>query len=326
MTQDGITCTVCHSIQKVDLRGTGSYTIAPPAVLMDEDGKPIYRKVSDIEILTHLDRHSAAVMKPFYRTSEMCAACHKAALPHELTDYKWLRAMSPYDEWQNSSFAKQSPLPFYVKPTVSNCETCHMQREALIGRDPGAKEGKLASHRWLGANTLVPAYYGYDEQGKRVKEFLQNAVFNVDLFALEAEGANAPLAQPMGQKPYAVKAGQKLTVSVVIQNKGAAHSHVPEQRDMYESWVSFTAKDATRQGDWREWRAEHRLTGDLDPSAHSFTNRLINKAGHASTTCTRSGTIAWWRTTTRVQSGRSQLVRYSFTMPAEGLWPGDGDG
>ncbi|MGI4854888.1 MAG: tetratricopeptide repeat protein [Janthinobacterium lividum] len=315
---DGITCTVCHSIQKVDLRGTGSYVLAPAAVMLDEDGKPIHRKVADLEILTHLDRHKAAVMKPFYRTSQMCAACHKAALPHELTDYKWLRAMTPYDEWQNSSFAKQSPLPFYVKPAVSNCETCHMGREALVGRDPGAKDGKLASHRWVGANTLIPAYYGYDEQGKRVKEFLQNAVFNVDVFALEAEGVAAPLAEPMGTKPYAVRAGQKLTVSVVIQNKGAAHSHVPEQRDMYESWVSFTAKDAT--GKVIGESGAIGPTGDLDPSAHSFTNRLINKAGSL------NGLHQVWNNrvvayNNTIQSGRSQLVRYSFTMPAKECGP-----
>ncbi len=316
--QDGVTCAVCHSIQKVDLRGTGSYVIAPPAVLVDEDGKPIHRKVSDIEILSHLDRHSAAVMKPFYKTSEMCAACHKAALPHELTDYKWLRAMTPYDEWQNSSFAKQSPLPFYVKPAVSTCETCHMPREALLGKDPGAKDGKLASHRWLGANTLIPTVYGYDEQLKRVTAFLQNSVFNVDLFALEAEGAPAPLAMPLGAKPFTVKEGQKLTVSVVIQNKGAAHSHVPEQRDMYESWVSFTAKDGTGKVIGQSGALQ--ASGDLDPAAHSFTNRLINKQG------TLNDLHQVWNNrvvayNNALQSGRSQVVRYSFTMPAKDCGP-----
>ena len=39
-----------------------------------------------------------------------------------------------------------------------------------------------------------------------------------------------------------------LTVSVVIQNKGIGHSLVPEQRDFYESWVEFDAKDAA--GHW----------------------------------------------------------------------------
>ena len=125
--QDGVTCMVCHSIKSVDTRGTGSFVLAEPAVLLDESGKPIHKPVSDAEIYAHLDRHSAAVMKPLYRTSEFCSACHKAALPQTLNGYKWQRAISLYDEWQNSSFAKQSPLPFYRKDVVSTCQTCHMQ-------------------------------------------------------------------------------------------------------------------------------------------------------------------------------------------------------
>jgi hypothetical protein len=75
--QDGVTCTVCHSIQQVDTRGTGSYVMGVPAVLVDEDGKPVTRKVSDGEILAHLDRHSKAVMKDFYRTSEFARRATK---------------------------------------------------------------------------------------------------------------------------------------------------------------------------------------------------------------------------------------------------------
>ena len=65
--EDGITCSVCHSIQKVDTRGTGSYVLAQPAVLVDEKDQPIYGDVSDKEILSHLDRHSKAMMKDFYK-------------------------------------------------------------------------------------------------------------------------------------------------------------------------------------------------------------------------------------------------------------------
>ena len=324
--QDGVTCTVCHSIQKTDTRGTGSYVLGVPAVLLDETGQPIFRKVSDAEILAHLDRHSAAVMKPFYRTSEFCSTCHKAALPHELNDYKWQRAISLYDEWQNSSFAKESPLPFYKKETVSTCETCHMQREDFAGRDPGAKNGKLASHRWLGANTMVPEVYHFDEQAARVKAFLQNAVFNVDLFALEHDGASQGPAQgatsdaskliaPLGLAKFNVAPGEKLIVNVVIQNKGIAHSHVPEQRDMYESWVDLTVKDGA--GKVLAESGALQPSGDLDPAAHSFTNRLINKNG------TLNDLHQVWNNrvvayNNSIQSGRSQLVRYSFTMPPAG--------
>ncbi len=315
--QDGVTCMVCHSIQKVDTRGTGSFTLAVPAVMVDENGEPVRRPVSDAEILAHLDRHSKAVMKDFYRTSEFCSSCHKAALPQSLNGYKWQRAISLYDEWQNSSFAKQSPLPFYKKDAVSTCQTCHMQREALVGVDYGAKQGKLASHRWLGANTVVPQYYKFDQQSTRVAAFLKNAVFNVDLFALEVDGAqgteSAPIA-PLGLTSFDLAPGAHVTASVVIQNKGIAHSHVPEQRDMYESWVAFTVKDA--RGQILEQSGELQANGELDPAAHSFTNRLINKAGtlNARHEVWNNRVVAYNNT---IQSGRSQLVRYSFTLPKD---------
>jgi tetratricopeptide (TPR) repeat protein len=317
--QDGVTCMVCHAIQSVSTYGTGSFVLAEPAVMVDENGKPIHGPVSDAEILAHLDRHSAAVMKPFYKTSEFCAACHKAALPQTLNGYKWQRAISLYDEWQNSSFAKQSPLPFYKKDVVSTCQTCHMQREALATlADYGAKDGKLASHRWLGANTVVPQYYHFDEQAKRIVTFLQNAVFNVDIFAVEPDApadTQANLIAPLGTVPFTLKAGQRVTVSVVIQNKGAAHSHVPEQRDMYESWASFTVKDSNGKVIAQSGFIEP--NGELDPAAHSFTNRLINKQGRLNDLhqVWDNRVVAYNNT---IQSGRSQLVRYAFTMPRNG--------
>jgi tetratricopeptide (TPR) repeat protein len=326
--QDGITCEVCHSIQKVNTRGTGSFVLGQPAVLLDENGQPILRKVSDEEILAHLDRHKAAVMKPFYNTSEYCSVCHKAALPSELNGYKWQRAISLYDEWQNSSFAKESPLPFYTKPTVSTCQTCHMQSEPL-GKlsDYGAKQGKLASHRWLGANTVIPQYYHFDEQAKRIVQFLQASVFNVDIFGLEAMPMQAKdvalsnvsetgkLIAPLGTESFTLQPGQKVIASVLIQNKGIAHSHVPEQRDMYESWVDFVVRDGNGKVICESGYLKP--DGELDPAAHSFTNRLINKQGTLNDLhqVWDNRVVAYNNT---IQSGRSQLIRYAFTMPKDG--------
>ncbi|HEY4008929.1 MAG TPA: tetratricopeptide repeat protein, partial [Acidobacteriaceae bacterium] len=287
-------------------------------VLVDEAGKPITRPVSDAEILAHLDRHSAAVMKPFYKTSEYCSACHEAALPKSLNDYKWQRAISLYEEWQASSFAKQSPLPFYVKDSVSTCQTCHMPREAVETRDQGAKQGKLASHRWLGANTLIPQFYGYDVQERRTVAFLQNSVFNIDIFAVEhgpaSDGAPEKIAAPLGLVSFHTDAGERVTIDVVIQNKGIAHSHVPEQRDMYESWVNFIVKDST--GKLLCESGYLKSNGDLDPEAHSFTNRLINVNGGLNDLhqVWNNRVVAYNNT---IQSGRSQVVRYSFAMPSD---------
>jgi tetratricopeptide (TPR) repeat protein len=313
---DGITCSVCHSIQKVDTRGTGSYVMAQPAVLVDENNQPIYGDVSDKEIMAHLDRHSKAVMKDFYRTSNYCSACHKAALPKQLNDYKWQRAIFLYDEWQLSSFAKQSPLPFYVKDQVSTCQTCHMTREDVTTSDYGAKQGKLASHRWLGANTILSKYYNFDTQMEKTIAFLKNGVFNIDIFGLEKNGSK--IIVPLGTEDFTISAGDLLTTTIIIQNKGIAHSHVPEQRDMYESWVEFEAKDAS--GRTLMHSGSIQPNGDLDPRAHSFTNRLVNTKGQINDLhqVWNNRVVAYNNT---IASGRSQLVRYQFKVPADAKSP-----
>jgi Flp pilus assembly protein TadD len=313
---DGITCSVCHSIQQVNTRGTGSYVLAQPAVMVDENGKPIYGDVSDKEILAHLDRHSKAVMKDFYHTSEFCSACHKAALPRMLNDYKWQRAIFLYDEWQLSSFAKQSPLPFYVKDQVSTCQTCHMKREDIQLPDYGAKDGKLASHRWLGANTVLSKFYGYDAQMEKTIAFLRNGVLNVDIFGVERNGGK--IIAPLGSAPFEIDADDALTISIVIQNKGIAHSLVPEQRDFYESWVEFDAKDAS--GRTLMHSGALQPGGSLDPQAHTFMNRLVNAQGGLNDLhqVWNTRVVAYNNT---IQSGRSQIVRYQFKVPTDAAGP-----
>jgi tetratricopeptide (TPR) repeat protein len=330
--QEGVTCSTCHSIVSTDPTGTGSYVMGVPAVLVDEAGAPITGPVSDAEILAHLDRHSKAVMRPLYKTAEFCAACHKAAIPATLDNYKWLRAISLYDEWQAASFTKQSPLPFYRKDSVSTCQTCHMVREPLPAHaiDPGAKpdpvtkEAKLVSHRWPAGNTLVPQYYKFDEQARKVADFLKNSydgkgVFNVDIFALEKESAAATASDqvfvvPLGLTSFSLAPGETLIADVVIQNKGIGHSFVPEQRDFYEAWVDFAVKDSAGKA-----LAESGFIqpdGNLDPSAHSFTNRLINDKGELNDIhqIWHNRVLAYNNT---IQSGRSQLVRYRFRLPKD---------
>ena len=323
---EGVTCSTCHSIVSTDSTGTGSYVMGTPAVLVDEAGAPITRPVSDAEILAHLDRHSKAVMRPLYQTAEFCAACHKAAIPRSLDDYKWLRAISLYDEWQGASFTKQSPLPFYRKDVVSTCQTCHMVREPLPtgAIDPGAKDGQLISHRWAAGNTLIPQYYKFDEQAEKVVAFLKNAsdgkgVLNVDIFALEKENAAATAADqvlvaPLGLTAFSLTPGETLVAGVVIQNKGIGHSFIPEQRDFYEAWVDFTVKDAS--GKTLVESGFIQPDGNLDPSAHSFTSRLINVKGELNDLhqIWHNRVLAY---NNALQSGRSQLVRYRFRLPKD---------
>jgi Flp pilus assembly protein TadD len=317
---DGVTCTVCHSIQKVDSKlGNGSYRLAVPAVLVDEQGKRIPGMVPDSEILAHLDRHDKAVMQPIYQSPEFCSACHKANLPVMLNDYKWIRAFSSYDEWQGSKYSKQNPLVFYTAD-YTTCQGCHMPREATKLPEPGAKRDLLASHRWPAGNTAVPFYYGFQEQLDKTTDFLKTGNFlNVDIFGLRILKPQAvdgeeesPLIAPLGTVPFHIAPKDKLEADVVIQSKFIGHSLIPEVRDLYEAWVAFTATDADGRVVYQSGFLKP--DGTLDPGAHSFTNRPVNSAG-TFVDNHKVWTIHSVAYDNSIQSGRSTLARYQFEVP-----------
>ncbi len=320
--RDGLTCTVCHSIQSVESKkGNGGFTLAVPSVLVDEQGKRIPGIVPDAQIYAHLDRHSRAVMQPIYQSPELCAACHKANLPSQLNDYKFIRAFTTYDEWQGSKFSQRNPLTFYTAD-FTTCQGCHMKREAISLPDPGAKHNQLASHRWPAGNTAVPFYYGFDEQMAKTVDFLKSGNFlNVDIVALRLGGhdtANAPLVAPLGSVPFTITPKQTLEAYVVVQNKNIGHSLIPEVRDLYEAWMAFTVKDAAGHEIYKSGFL--RPDGTLDPGAHSFTNRPVNADGNFVDNH-KVWTIHSVAYDNTIQAGRSTLVRYDFHLPANVTGP-----
>ena len=311
--RDGLTCATCHSIQRVDSKlGNGGYVMGVPSVMVDEQGNRIPGIVPDAEILAHLDRHSKAVMQDIYRTPEFCAACHKANLPPGLNDYKWIRAFTAYDEWQNSKFSNRNPLTFYTAD-FTPCQGCHMKRAPNALPEPGAKNGTFVSHRWLAGNTAVPFYYGFDEQLDKTIAFLRTGNYlNVDIFALKLGDSDRTIA-PLGTVPFTLRAGEAVEALVVIQNKTIGHTLIPEVRDLYEAWAQFTATDASGKEIYNSGYLQP--NGLLESSAHSFTNRPVNVSGtfvdnHMVWTI---HSVAYDNT---IQSGRSALVRYRFHLPA----------
>ena len=312
--RDGLTCTTCHSIQSVKTRlGNGSFVMAVPAVMVDEQGNRIPGLVPDSEIIAHPDRHSKAVMQDIYHSAEFCAACHKANLPPMLNGYKWIRAFSAFDDWQNSKFSQQNPLTFYTADFKA-CQACHMMREAIKLPDPGAKHGTLVSHRWMAGNTAVPFYYGFDEQMQKTLEFLKSGNYlNVDIFALRL-GESEKLIAPLGSTPFTLKPGQSVQAYVVVQNKNIGHSLIPEVRDLYEAWVQFTVKDASGGKIYESGFLKP--DGTLEPGAHSFTNRPVDVIGDFVDNH-KVWTIHSMAYDNTIQAGRSALVRYEFKLPSD---------
>lgn len=318
--EDGVTCMVCHSIRSISsTSGTGSYVMGKPAVMVNGTGQPVAGLPSDAEILAHPQWHRDAVMRPVYRTSEFCAACHKAAIPGMMNGYKWLRTFSTYDEWQQSSWSTETPLTFYEKTAPSKCQACHMQ--AVAARDPAARAGLVASHRWVGANTAVPAQYGFDEQARQVVEFLRKDQLEVDIFGVtvdhaqpapESSFAPGALVAPLGSRAFQIVPGDWVRVDVVVRNKGIGHTLAPELRDFFENWVDFQVKDDDGHMIYRSGAvdAEHKV----DPEARSYTLRIVSSGGKS------LDHHEVWKTYVKaydatVAPGRSDVVRYRFRVP-----------
>jgi Tfp pilus assembly protein PilF len=313
--RDGLTCTTCHSIISVDSKlGNGGFVMAVPSVLVDEQGKRIPGMVPDAEILAHLDRHSKAVMQDILHTPEFCAACHKANLPPALNDYKWIRAFTAYDEWQNSKFSNRNPLTFYTAD-FKTCQGCHMQRSPNVLAEPGAKNGTFVSHRWEAGNTAVPFYYGYDEQLDKTIAFLRKGDYlNVDIFGLKIGGEGGKFIAPLGDQSFDLRTNDVVEALVVIQNKNIGHSLIPEVRDLYEAWTEFTVTDS--DGKTLYQSGYLKPDGTLDPGAHSFTNRPVNLTGNFVENH-MVWTIHSVAYDNSIQSGRAALVRYQFHIPAD---------
>jgi tetratricopeptide (TPR) repeat protein len=316
--RDGLTCTTCHSIQGLQsTSGNGGYIIGVPAVMVDENGKRIPGEVPFGDIFEHPERHSKAVMQSFYRTPEFCAACHKANLPNPLNEYKFIRAFTVFDEWQNSKFSHRNPLTFY-SADFNTCQGCHMARAETTLHDYGAKAGTFASHRWLAGNTAVPYYYGFDEQLQKTIEFLKSGKYlNVDIFALKKAGQEELIA-PLGSVPFQVAPNDVLEAYVVVQNKNIGHSLIPEVRDLYEAWVEMVVNDGN--GNEIYHSGFLKPDGMLDTRAHSFTNRPVNLSGDFVDNH-KVWTIHSMAYDNSIQSGRSALVRYEFRVPADAKGP-----
>lgn len=317
MDDEGVSCSVCHSIEKLQpMSGNGAYVMGVPAAIVDAQGNPVPGEVPFSEIMAYPDRHRKAVMKDFYRSAEFCGSCHKSTIPHELNDYKWVRGFGTYDEWQASALSNRNPVPFYQR-ALTTCQGCHMASESAAvpqsGTEYGAKNGLLASHRWLGGNTAVPFYYGFKDQLSKSIAFLQNQTLNVDIFALKRPDSGE-LVAPLGIVPATLHVGERVQAFVVIQNKGLGHSLIPEQRDFYEAWTEFVVTDATG----REIAHSGFLNpdGTLEETAHSFTSRLVAADGRglAQHQIWLRRAVAYDNT---ILPGRSALIRYEFQVPEE---------
>ena len=135
--QAGLTCLGCHAIDAIhDQTGNGNYNIADEQedpYLFANAKEGVGRFVHDTALKARPIVHKKQMLKPFFRTSEFCATCHKVSLDSRVNGYRWLRGQNEYDNWHDSGVALNAARTFYLPAVKRVCQDCHMPLEEAVG-------------------------------------------------------------------------------------------------------------------------------------------------------------------------------------------------
>ncbi len=283
-SQAGITCTACHAITNINsTRGNADYTIEEPSQYpFAASRSPLLRSISHQLIKAKPSFHKRTFLKPFHRTPEFCATCHKVHLPGELTGYKeFLRGQNHYDSFLLSGVSGHGARSFYYPDQARPaCSGCHMppMPSGDFGAKPDGPAGVLAvrDHLFPGGNTALPAMRGDGVTMAEQQRFLQTAA-RVDVFGIRA-GGRIDGAQDAPLRPVVpvLQPGRRYLIETVIRTLLVGHHLTQGTADSNEIWLEVRV---TNNG--RPLAASGAIdpAGTVDPSAFFANVYMLDRAG-----------------------------------------------
>ncbi len=304
----GITCTACHAITHVNgTIGNAAYTIEEPAHYpFAQSENRMLQWANNQVVKAKPDFHKQTFLKPFHKTAEFCATCHKVSLPTELNHYKeFLRGQNHYDPFLLSGVSGGSARAFYYPPQgKENCASCHMP--LAPSSDFGAKdfdksgERKVHSHRFPAANTGLFELLKREERYRQNEAGFQQTIdvhtdylkgkaadgsdkkLRIDIFGVKPGGSTDPAAliAPLRPQLPALEPGKSYLVEVVVRTLGVGHAFSQGTVDSNEIWVDFQAmaggKEIARNGAI----AGPNDTGKVDEWSHFINVLMLDREGN----------------------------------------------
>jgi hypothetical protein len=155
---------------------------------------------------------------------------------------------------------------------AKDCRGCHMPSEEVHLGDRGAKNGRIASHRFVGAHTWLAAMRHDGDALSRTQAFLASAA-SVDVAAVVHQGGARSL--PADGAP--IVPGERVRFEITVRNLGAGHRFPGGTLDAQDVWLEVTLRDA-RGRLVAEAGAEHDRSGD-DGTAHRLRALLLDRDG-----------------------------------------------
>jgi tetratricopeptide (TPR) repeat protein len=319
--QAGLACTSCHAVTQVkSSMGQGDFVIEyPPLHDLATSENPTLRYVHDKLLALDPQPHRETFLKPFHReqTAEFCSSCHKVHLDVPVNGYRWFRGFNDYDNWQASGVSGQGARSFYYPAAPQKCADCHMP--LVASNDPAARDGKVRSHRFPGANTALPFVNHDRKQLETVQAFLRDGQISVDIFGLVR--GDAPATGPEGRAPATgelvaastfgvgeeslnfgaaqailtppvdvlapldrvdpvVGRGESVRLEVVVRTRKVGHFFPGGTVDAFDVWVELEAVDDRGRVIFHSGQAADEGRGPVEAGAHFYRSLLLDERGN----------------------------------------------
>lgn len=314
----GLGCLMCHSVVQVkSTMGQGDFVLEYPKLhALAASENPVLRTLHDFMVRVNPEPHRRTFLKPFMRvqTAEFCSTCHKVHLDVPVNNYRWVRGLNEYDNWQASGVSGLGARSFYYPKNPMSCPDCHMPQ--VTSSDEGNVAGLVHSHRFPGANTALPIANKDDSQLEFSKSFLQDKQVSVDIFAISPAGKETeqqpgsrnpklelstsfgvgeesdlslpkgpagearPITAPLGRVDASVRKGDDVRVDVVVRTRKVGHFFPGGTIDAFDVWLELQAVDEKGQTLFWSGKIEDAGKGPVEKGAHFYRALLIDGHGN----------------------------------------------
>jgi hypothetical protein len=222
---DGVSCTLCHQIEDIDLGQdasfSGAWTLLGEGRIYGPHAEPFVTPMVNSLGLT-------PVAAPHIRDSATCATCHTlftdALTPAGEPTGARLAEQTPYLEWRNSAFSTEVAVP---GPAAASCQDCHVPTTSVDGqplstriahRPDGAdfpanvvEREPYGRHTFVGANTVMLALIR--DYADILQPGASSAAFDANIAATRAQLSQATATVAITAP---IRAGDSLRIPVTV--------------------------------------------------------------------------------------------------------------
>ena len=284
--QEGVSCLTCHAVREVDVKGNANYVIGRPTrylfeIEYDQNPTPLLRTLRDFLIRAYPREHTRSLSKTLFKAPEYCAACHKQFIDEEINQVGWVQLQNQYDNWRKSRWNH----PDTPEKTIE-CRECHMP--LVASTDPASgddrdynrspDDGKHRSHRFLGANQMMPALLklpGWEEHVELVGKWLRGEIAIPEIEDKWSGGAAVGVELVT---PERVRPGETVPVRVVITSNKVGHDFPTGPLDIIQSWVELVVEDADGNVVYSSGTVDEK--GFIKPGSFIFKAEPVDQYGN----------------------------------------------